>query len=206
MDTKSLNHTTTFVALDRLELTDLLQSDDSPFRTMATSSKNERADGGLFSSFVGVVSPVSWESHKMIPSEWGFQLSPSMETLREAIGHLCAPDMLTDYSSAQTCDFVFRSLSHGNGVNYIDLSLLHLTAQWNPSTVIALQRFLGRMKKATTTILTTSSSDTDNVNRVSLAPPKTMIPESVDLIFSVKADIRSICIYLSKYCVVLDFQ
>lgn len=206
IDTESLNRTTTFIALDRLELIDLLQSEDSPFRTIATSSKNEKTDGGLFSSLVSVVSPVSWESHKMIPSEWGFQLSSSMATLREAIGRLCAPEKLSEYSSVQTCDFVFRSLSHGDGTNYIDVSLLHLTAQWNPSTVIALQRFLGRIKKATTTILTTSPSYNGVANRGGLASPKTTIPESVDVIFSVKADIQSICIYLSKYRVVLSVQ
>jgi len=204
MATNSRGHTTTFVALDRLEVIDLLQSDDSPFRTMATSSTNERTDGGLFSSFIGVVSPVSWESYKMIPSEWGFQLSPSMETLREVIGHLCAPDMPSNNSSVRTCDFVFRSLTHGNGVNYIDLSLSHLTAQWNPSTVIALQRFLGRMKKKTTNIFTSSSSNNGDANQVDLAPQTTASPESVDVVFSVKADIESICIYLSKYHVVLD--
>ena len=202
VDTSSLNHTTTFVALDRLELIDLLQSDDSPFRTMVSSSTNERTDGGLFSSFSGVVPPISWESYKMTASEWGFQLSPSMEKLREAIGHLCAPDISPNGSSVRTCDFVFRSLLHGNGVNYIDLSLSHLTAQWNPSTIIALQRFLGRMKKATTSILTSSSSNNSDANRVDLTPQKTTAPESVDIVFSVKADIDSICIYLSKYRVV----
>ena len=201
-DSCSQNQTATFVALDRLELIDLLQSDDSPFRTMAASSTNEMSDGGLLSSFFGVVSPMSWEKYQMIPSEWGFQPSPSMETLREAIGHLCTPDSPSNNSSTRTSDFVFRSLLHGNGVNYIDLSLSHLTAQWNPSTVIALQRFLGRMKKFTTNILTSSSSDNDDANRGDLAPRTKAAPDSGDVVFSVKADIESICIYLSKYRVV----
>ncbi len=201
IDASSLNHTTTVVALDRLELIDLLQSEDSPFRTMVASSKNERTDGGLFSSFTGVLSPMTWDSYRMIISEWGFQLSPSMNKLCEEIGHLRAPDISSNSSSARTFDFIFRSLLHGNGVNYIDLSLSHLTAQWNPSTIIALQRFLGRMKKATTTILT-SSTDKSDANRVDLAPRTTTAPESVNVVFSVKADIDSICIYLSKYRVV----
>ena len=202
VDASSLNHTTTFVALDRLELIDLLQSEDSPFRTMVASSTNERTGGGLFSAFTGVISPMSWESHRMITSDWGFQLSPSMDELCQAIGHLRAPDISSKSSSARACDFVFRSLLHGNGVNYIDLSLSHLTAQWNPSTIIALQRFLGRMKKATTTILTSSPSDKSDANRVDLVPQTAKAPESVNVVFSVKADIDSICIYLSKYRVV----
>lgn len=186
----------TFVTLDRLELTDLLQSEDSPFRIMVSSSNTANANGGFFSSFVGVVPALSWESHKMLVSDWGFQLSSSMETLREAIGYACAPDKFADHSSVQACDFVFRNLSHGNGISYIELSLSHLTAQWNPSTVIALQRFLGRMKKFTTNILTTSAAD-KNVEIASSNSSKA--PESADVIFSVKADIQSISIYLSKY-------
>ena len=186
----------TFVTLYRLELTDLLQSEDSPFRIMVSSSNTASANGGFFSSFVGVVPALSWESHKMVVSDWGFQLSSSMETLREAIGYTCAPDKFADHSSVQACDFVFRNLSHGNGISYIELSLSHLTAQWNPSTVIALQRFLGRMKKFTTNILTTSAAD-KNVDIAS--SNTTVISESADVIFSVKADIQSISIYLSKY-------
>ena len=201
-DSCSFNQTTTFVGLNRLELIDLLQSDDSPFRTMATSSTNEMSDGGVLTSFFEVISPMSWEKYQMIPSEWGFQPSPSMERLREAMRHLCAPDAPSNNPSAKTCDLVFRSVLHGDGVNYIDLSLSHLTAQWNPSTIIALQRFLGRMKKFTTPLLTSSSRGSGNDNRADLAPQTTTTNESYDVVFSVKADIQSICIFLSKYLIV----
>lgn len=189
----------TFVTLDHLEITDLLQSDDSPFRLMATTttiSNTDRANRVLFPSFGSAAPPMSWESYKMIVSEWGFQLSSSMLVLSEAVGQLYA----SGHSFVKDCNFVFHGLSRGKGVYNIQLSLSHLTAQWNPSTVIALQRFMGRMRKATITILTNSPGD----NRVGLVSPQKKIPKSVnDVVFSVKADIHHISIYLSKYRTVL---
>ena len=187
--------------MDRLELIDLLQADDSPFRTIATSSSDEKTDGSRISSFISDAPPVSWDSHRMIPLEWGFQLSPSMEELCKAIRRLHNLDLhyCLSHLSVRTCDFVFRSLSQGKGTNHIEFSLSHLTAQWNPSTVIALQRFLGRMKKATTTILSASTNIIDGDGNRDEFMPQTPIPDSASVLFSVKANIESISISLSKY-------
>ena len=197
--------TNTFVSLDTLELTDLLRHGDSPFRVMATSSNTEQhlnSKHGLF-SFTSQIELVamSWQSHKIIASEWGYQMSPSMKQRHGAIHQLTPPSSYFDKSSGKHEHLMaFHSVVYENGLHCIDFNVQHLTAQWNPSTIIALQRFLGRLKKAALSIFlktTTATKNGASNSDMGQLPPKEPA-ESCHVMFSVNADIESICICLSE--------
>lgn len=190
----------TFVSLDSLELIDLLRHSDSPFRVMATSSRGNHAISsrhGLFSFTMKVeVDAMSWQSHRMTTSpDWGFQLSSSMRKRHSAVHQLSPASNYFSNSSKQHEHFMaFHSVLYENGLQCIEFNLQHLTAQWNPSTIISLQRFLGRMKKVVRSIAVTSSNQTSDQGHSH--SPQT--GKSHEVNFSVNANIESICICLNK--------
>ena len=190
----------TFASLDGIELKDLLQHEESPFRVLATSSKVEQVERGLF-SFVSQVEldAMSWQSHKIIPSDWGFQVSPAVKKRRDAIHQLIPPTSYFDRGKYGHFA-AFRSVSYEDERNIISIDLQHLTAQWNPSTIIAVQRFVGRLKKAARSILlqptANENSAGSSVTEPSLAEPASSCHK---VMFSVDADVESICICLSEY-------
>lgn len=199
----------TFISLDSLELKDLLQFKDSPFSMMATSLTSEHSKQGMFSFKTQIeLDAMSWESHQMVvASDWGFKMSPSTKKRNYAIDQLTAPSSYFDKSLGHQHFVAFRSVVHENGLHCIDVDVQHLIAQWNPSTIIALQRFIGRLKKAALTILKTptaktvlSPSDTLVEDMPPKEPPKTPEPQTLahNVIFSVNANIESICICLSE--------
>ena len=188
----------TFVSLDSLELTDLLRHGDSPFRVMVTSSQVEHSNHGLFSFEKQIeVDAMLWQSYCMVASEWGFQMSLSMEIRHDAIRELTPPGTHFDRSSGQRRHFMaFQSVLHDNGLHCIDIDIQNMTAQWNPSTIIACQRFLGRLKKATLSILENANSA--RKSEFGKPPPPKETPKSCHIIFSVNAKLESICICLSE--------
>ena len=204
----------TFISLDSLELTDLIRQSDSPFRVMATSSRVDHLKHGLFSFASQIeLDAMSWESHRMIASSWGFQMSASLKKRHTAIHHLSPPITYFDESSGQREHLLaFHSTVCENGHHRIDFNLQHLTAQWNPSTIIALQRFLGRLKKAARSIFDPSSNKKSAANLGQRqmedlsVKPEHEHPSRV--IFSINAEVESVCICLSKYGIVsaVSFQ
>ena len=196
----------TFLSLDSLELTDLLRQKESPFRLIATSSQAEHTkQHGMF-SFVAQteLDAMSWASHNLIRLEWGFDLSLSMKKRHTAIHQLNPPSSYFDRSLGQKEHFLaFNSVLYDTGMSSIELNMRHLTAQWNPSTIIAIQRFLGRLKKAASSIIqsTTSSSTNRPSNFDTVQPPIAQPTKCCQVIFSVNARIESICICLSEYLV-----
>lgn len=198
----------TFLSLDSLELTDLLRQKDSPFRLIATSSSQaEHTKHGMFSFVFQIeLDAMSWGSHNLTASEWGFEMSSSMKKRHTAIHQLTPPSSYFDRSSGQKEHFLaFNSVLYDTGMSSIELNMRHLTAQWNPSTIIAIQRFLGRLKKAASSILQrpTSSSTNSPINLDTVQPP--LAQPTSQVIFSVNARIGSICICLSE-CLVRPCQ
>lgn len=196
----------TFLSLDSLELTDLLRQKESPFRLIATSSQAEHAEHSGMFSFVAQIEldEMSWASHNLIRSEWGFDLSLSMKKRHTAIHQLNPPSSYFDRSLGQKEHFLaFNSVLYDTGMSSIELNMRHLTAQWNPSTIIAIQRFLGRLKKAASSIIQspTSSSTNSPSNFDTVQPPIAQPTKCFQVIFSVNARIESICICLSEYLV-----
>ena len=199
----------TFISLDGIDIVDLLRQSDSPFRVMATSSQQEQIakHEGLF-SFVSRIEldAMSWETHRLLVSnEWGFETSTSFEKHSDAISQLTPPSSYFDGSlGQQNQHFVaFNSALYDNGLHSIDVNVCHLTCQYNPSTIIAIQRFLGRLKKAAHSFLnkqpdTTSIHNTSSTDTIEQPPPK-QSPDQSSITFSIHANIGSICLCLSKY-------
>ena len=199
----------TFISLDGVDIVDLLRQSDSPFRVMATSSQQEQVakHEGLF-SFVSRIEldAMSWETHRLlISNEWGFELSAAFEKHSDAISQLTPPSSYFDGSLGQLNQhfLAFNSARYDNGLHSIDVNVHHLTCQYNPSTIIAIQRFLGRLKKAAHSFLhkqtdTTSIHNTSSIDTIEQPLPKQSTDQS-SIIFSIHANIDSICLCLSKY-------
>ena len=192
-----------FVSIDSIELSDLLRHDDSPFRVIAASSHPENSKRGAFSFAKFDLDKMSWQSNHMIESpDWGFQMSPSMESRRDAIRQLPRPNSYFDVSTNHQRQFLAVSSSlYDDGCRCVDVNVRHFTAQWNPSTVIALQRFLGRLKKASHSIFITTGADATTAIASEfehVVLPSTIVSSPYSLIFSVNANIESIRIYLSE--------
>ena len=184
----------TFISLDSLELLDLLQPPNSPFRLIATSSQANPDNVMCSPHSQKKLDTMSWDSYRMIESsDWGFQMAASMKRRQDAIHQLASRDSYFDGSSesleVETL-MALRKVSHQNGTTYVDFNFQHLTVQWNPSTIIALQRFLGRMKKATYLLSertsTTVAADTEACQGVSSQN------------FSLNASIGSVSLCLNK--------
>ena len=147
---------------------------------------------------------MSWETHHLLVSN-EFETSASFEKHSNAISQLTPPSSYFDGSLGQQNHhfLAFNSARYDNGLHSIDINVHHLTCQYNPSTIIAIQRFLGRLKKAAHSFLnkqtdTTSIHNTSSIDTVEQPLPK----QSTDLssiIFSIHANIGSICLCLSKY-------
>lgn len=193
----------TFVSLDSIELTDLLRQRTSPFRVLATSSQQDQPKQiGLFSFITQIeLEAMAWQSHQISASEWGFKMSLSMEKRHDAIFQLTRPRDCFDKPSGEQHFVTFNSALYESGLSCIDINVQHLTAQWNPSSIIALQRFLGRLKKAALSIL--QKGKVTKVNVPSNAPKTAETHSrreaiSCDVIFSVNAKFGSICLCLSE--------
>lgn len=124
--------------LKDLVLKDHLQPKRSRFRCVASSSTRAEDEDQLKESD-GTANTMQWESHAMIDDPtWGFQISP--DVLRQ-----CNFDL----SGNEPHWLSIRQMMSEDQlkVNY-KVEMGAFNVQWNPSTVIAMQRFLGRFKKA----------------------------------------------------------
>lgn len=188
-----------FASLDTLELADLLQSEDSSFRVM-TSGLGRLRQHGVFSFSSPIeVDAMTWQSYKVVHSDsWGYQISQSMKQRHDSIQKLTQPSSYFDSLSKERHHFfAFKSVLHEKGLHIIDTSVSKLNVQWNPSTVIAVQRFLGRLKKAAISILTNSRNSGNGSEDISRVPAEKKIVQQ-GAIFSVNVNIEYLSIHLSK--------
>lgn len=135
----------TRLQLQGLEIIDYLQSANSPFRLVAATkgiardgdeaSRWENMNRTLFNDFM------TWDRYSMVEKNWGYRLSSSL---------------LERMEIAKQADLRLKNLSNFVEVNRstysgqrddITLEIREIVLQWNPSMAIALQRFLGRLKK-----------------------------------------------------------
>ena len=141
------------IGLNRIIIYDCLQTLRSPFRLVATSQLQTESDQAA-SEVETPPSRMTWSDFRTTEdSGWGFKVS---QTLRESIdthglSSFCDSDYFDSSVSKQDVGpFGLVELHHlvVNGVSdEYAVNLQPLTVQWNPSTVIALQRFLGRLRK-----------------------------------------------------------
>ncbi len=111
---------------------------------------------------------MNWEQYSMVEVSWGYSLSPSLfektvspclpignfpniDTERKHLGDKLGVSHQTADCSISSCkdtNFLeLRYICHGNLSHLADIKFQNYTLQWNPSTVIVLQRFMGRLKK-----------------------------------------------------------
>ena len=124
--------------LKDLVLQDHLQPKRSRFRCVASSSTRAE-DEDLLNEIDRAANIMRWESHAMIDDpKWGFQISPDL--LRQ-----CNFDLSGDELHWLS---IRRMMSEDQLKVDYKVEMGAFNVQWNPSTVIAMQRFLGRFKKA----------------------------------------------------------
>ena len=131
------------------EVIDCIQPKQSPFRTVAATKESptdtnqsrrwEFMNQTLFQDFM------CWQHYSMCNDDWGFITAPKMI---ERIKFVNDPN----WQSKRSSNFIdiHRSTYRGLRDN-VSLKISEFVVQWNPSMAIALQRFLGRLKKQIST-------------------------------------------------------
>ena len=167
----------TRLQLNHLELLDCLQPTSSPFRVITSTTKTskhvskdtltleERMNQSLYSDFM------TWEKNAMSSDSWGYRISPSMA---ERCSIAERGEMNQSLSEKNL--FEIRHTSSVDLRHDYYFKIRDIVVQWNPSMVIALQRFLGRLRKeAKTRILLprTSGNSSLEEQRESSIPSET---------------------------------
>ncbi len=155
----------TRLQLKGLEVIDFLQPKTSPFRLVA-ATKGISQDGNEATRWENMNRTVfddfmTWDRYKMVESNWGYYLSPSLvERMKIA--------KLDELESKNLSNFVDITRSTYVGQkDSITFEIREIVLQWNPSMAIALQRFLGRLKKQAMekNLLLQSSRSTQTENK-----------------------------------------
>jgi len=128
--------------LKNLVLQDHLQPQQSRFRRVANSSAANEDEADVKEDFSSARNAMRWASHAMNDDAvWGYRISPVLR-------RQCNLDVLGGEADWLTIRQVMSK--DRLKVDY-KVKMGAFDVQWNPSTVIAMQRFLGRFKKATKT-------------------------------------------------------
>jgi len=124
-----------------IDLLDCLQPDESPFRQLVSSQT------ASLSAADRVRKMMDWEGFAMQKAhDWGFSASPAFkERLDASFTALIA--MSVQRLKSGTAAISLSSCADGGDIKRFEIRLRACAIQYNPSTVIALQRFLGRFKK-----------------------------------------------------------
>lgn len=133
------------IQLANINLYDHLQPVVSPFRLAATSQEGDVKEKGFHDRSVKHFEFVKYSSKRS--DTWGIVVS---ETLIKELNDMndsfvCNMVPSRNFPSASAVDL--QSIATKGISRNFDGSMTSLTMQWNPSTVIALQRFLGRLMK-----------------------------------------------------------
>jgi hypothetical protein len=148
--------------LDSLDLYDCLQAEKSPFRTAASSRSGDmclntlRDDAGL-SGDVPAASgaqrisrqKMSWEDYSMRKlGHWNFEIAPALFQRALEASIECASTPATNEDTLLTPELIeITCIFSGKETQDYKVKLRSLAVQWNPSTIIGIQRFLGRLRK-----------------------------------------------------------
>jgi len=176
-----------------MNLVDLLRPPDSPFRSLA-SSYGAQQKIGLFSFSEKVhLEPMSWEAYAIIPAndgQLGYDVSTPMKERIQAMAYLSEPSQFFDECPGNNQpSMAFQSTT--NAHQTIHFNMGQILAQYNPSLIIALQRFLGRLKKTTIMILSNSRDPKSSRSLESSPSPTNGL--------TVRAQLKGFRISLSEY-------
>ena len=160
--------------LASIDVFDCLQVKSSPFRLLATS-RPER-NNKQWAMPTTPRSKITWDEYAMTPSdEWGF--SSSVALAKRIPGLEFASNMSTQTFQKDSDSIFLRSYADELSINY-DLKLNSFSLQWSPASVIATQRFLGRLKKQAVKSLHAFNEEIASLLASSETVEQTTVPKS----------------------------
>lgn len=154
------NPSTVRLRLEGFDLFDCLQTPGSPFRTAATTRSGTIGLNPKGESFTQGESGTEksrgqrrfdWGDSKMrTEGDFKFRASPALVQRLDSASRQCS----STYKQRHGHDFlpsrvieVLCTLDGGQKTQEYYIKFHSLSVQWNPSTIIAIQRFLGRLRK-----------------------------------------------------------
>eukprot|EP00978_Attheya_sp_CCMP212_P014019 scaffold35454_cov51-Attheya_sp.AAC.9 len=169
-----LKRSTMDLRLNRLKLYDCLQPQNSPFKITASSSEadvfpvRQTREGLSPASDINNVPShdaqqriveLSWKEYSMIhASEWGF--AESQLFVQKCAATAGSKMDLQASNESNVVDLIeVQMITLEDRWNECNVKFRTLAVQWNPSTVIALQRFLGRLTKEANTKMSPVQED-----------------------------------------------
>jgi hypothetical protein len=138
LSTLSVPATVNVVRVATLDLYDRLQKKGSRFFPVATIRTPEPSASSFKRSRVGLL---EWHVYATVEDKWGFSSSPRVDQLFESESSGSASSRLGNWA-IEYGSLVLQDVAMKHNVQ-----IQSFNTQWNPSTVIALQRFLGRLLK-----------------------------------------------------------
>ena len=195
------------VRLHTLDLFDCLQDATSPFRTAASSRSGAMGlhhnnsipqDTNAHEDRV----KTTWEEHCLRrDGEWDFLTSPALiKRAQQAASDLMFNSTENEISSSTELIELLCMFS-GNKSRDYSIRMRSFAVQWNPSTVIAIQRFLGRLRKESKVKATKVHNQDDRGvgNTSSAAPSQDSVKETnvngeMTTRLTVNADSLTICL------------
>ena len=141
----SLSVFSTRIQLASINLLDHLQPVASPFRLAATSRESNVEPDPSGGDING---RLKWADYCSNRNEtWGVAVSEMLVKELRALADTLSRKMGDTRSPDSTCSIDFNSVVTKGVSRNFDGRVTSLIMQWNPSTVIALQRFMGRLAK-----------------------------------------------------------
>lgn len=138
LSTLSVPATVTVVRIATIDLYDRLQKKGSRFFPVASIRAPDSGSTRLKKRRVGLL---EWHTYATIDDTWGFSSSAKMNQLLE-LESKGSETSQVGYWTIEYESLVLQEVSMKH-----DVEIQSFNTQWNPSTVIALQRFLGRLLK-----------------------------------------------------------
>jgi hypothetical protein len=136
--------------LQSAELIDCLQLRNSQFRIAASSKERVVAtQSSVSNESRGCERKMDWKTFGSSSRDlFFFETSEDFVTRIEGASRDCSVHLWSNEQTSPTpglieVDYRFSKDSHQD----YDIRIGHLVVQWNPSTIIAVQRFLGRLRK-----------------------------------------------------------
>ena len=138
---------TTKLRLEKLVLIDCLQHVNSPFRFAACSYYDDEIGGGGGGGEEKESEPAEEkeysvsDNNSIIDARWGWESPP--------VGVIHIPDGDGDGLSLlpSRAEILLELVEKGDEEKNVNLQTSAFSFQWNPATVVALQRFVGRLSK-----------------------------------------------------------
>ncbi|CAB9511549.1 Putative vacuolar protein sorting-associated protein [Seminavis robusta] len=179
------------LCLQGVDLLDCLQPDQSQFRLLATSRWGNFDGREADDTRVSISERMSWESFTMQKATWGYEVSKS---LTERTNPECFVD-LSLHSQDPLDAVILRSFEDGVNLRSYSVAISSFMMQYNPSTVIALQRFGGRFRKQAVKSIDSFNEEIDKLMQTSSDSAEVMeVPSNEKIKLDVEVERLALCL------------